>query len=216
MKGFKKIILMLFLGISLTYSSGFAGAAPTQISGSKFTVGMKSTQTTEEESSTPRFSILGFTIIKKPSFAESFDVKINYTNYYFVTAAGLPGYYIGWPMSCEVEVTNKGDSDLEDLNITMVHEYYESGICDRWWFPPYPVEFTKGEQLPGDTAVIWPGIDIKKGATVILPFEYIPPYETCSGLDQTHVVIENRENNTILELYNESEAGVFCPPPPPE
>lgn len=215
MKEFKKIILLCFFGISLTCGYGIAGDIPTRISGSKFTIGLKAKQTGEKKKSSG-ISILGFTIIKKTSFYESFDVRINYTNYYFVTEEGLPGYYIGWPMSCEVEVTNKSESDLKNLNITMVHEYYESGVCERWWCPPYPVEFVKGEQLPGDTATIWSGVDIKKGETVILPFEYVCPYETCSGLDQTHVIIEDRDENAILELYNESEAGVFCPPPPPE
>lgn len=208
-----KKLLFCFLGIILICGLVLAKDKPERILGSKFTVPLKAKQS-EEKKSSSRFGILGNEIIKKSFLCEFTDVKINYTNYYYLDEDGLPVYYIGGPMSCEVEVTNKSEKDFEDLIITMVHEYYESGICDRWWCPPYPVEFKKGEQMPGDSGMVWPGVDIKKGETVILPFEYICPYETCDGLDQTHVIIEDKKDNYILELYNESEAGIFCPPIP--
>ncbi len=208
-----QIIIIIFItSIFHLLSSNFICAGEIKpVEGGIYSVPLKAKQTDEPKSS--GISIFGIDIIKK-SPCESFDVKINYTNYYFITADGLPGYYIGWPMSCEVEVTNKSENNFENLNITMVHEYYESGICDRYWCPPYPVEFNKGQQLPGDTGMVWPGVDILKGETVVLSFTYTCPYETCSGLDQTHVIIEDKKEDYILELYNESEAGVFCPPPP--
>ncbi|MBN2407482.1 MAG: hypothetical protein JXJ19_07270 [Elusimicrobia bacterium] len=204
----KRIIPVLLILAVLLY--GIPSAEITPIKGS-FSVSL---QKSEPKKTSLLSGLMSFMVAKQAVPYEHFEVSINYTDYYFVTDEGLPGYYIGLPMTCEVVIKNGGDRDMDGLVITMVHEYYRSGICERTWCPPYPVEYEKGSQLPGDSAMAWPGISIKKGETVILPFEYTPPYETCSGLDQTHVIIENSEDNTVIQLYNNSEAGVYCPPPP--
>ncbi|MFW6134416.1 MAG: hypothetical protein ACOC5R_02440 [Elusimicrobiota bacterium] len=203
----KKLSLLILI-LLITRLPVFAQPEP--IKNSKFICNLNS----EEEENKSIFSVLSFNIIKTQSFQNSFDVSINYLDYYFVTPDNLAGYYIGLPMKCEVVIKNTGDKDFAGLTVTMVHEYYESGVCDRYWSPPSPVEFLKGEQLPGESAKVWPDIDIKKGQTIRLPFSYTSPMETCSGLDQTHVIIHSKDDEDILELYNNSEAGVFCPPPP--
>jgi len=198
-----------------------AGAQPEPIKGSSLSSPLKVAGTGNKtpENTGGIFSIFGIDVDRCMDFSDSFNVSINYTDYFFVTGQGLAGYYIGLPMRCEVVITNAGYRDYYDLTVTMIHEYFDSGTCDRWWKEPSPVHFEKGEQLPGSSAMIWPGLDIKRGETLVLPFSYVPPLETCAGLDQTHVVIqspleETGDNDRVIELYNNSEAGVFCPPPP--
>jgi len=214
----KKIIVIFFF---VLFAASFSAAEIKPLAGSRFSSSLKPVEQSGEKTvAGGGFSILGVDVIKPPSFEECFDVRIDYTNYYFVTEEGLPGYYIGLPMTCDVIITNTSGQDFEDLTVTMVHEYYESGVCDRWWSPPNPVKFEKNEQLPGDSAMVWAGVTVKKGETISLPFEYTCPYETCAGLDQTHVIIESgkqtseTEDDYVLELYNNNEAGVYCPPPP--
>ncbi|MFC2061775.1 hypothetical protein ACFLUV_04615 [Elusimicrobiota bacterium] len=215
----KRIINCIFI-IVFICSSVFAAEIPKVMSGSRMTVPLKGKVIKAPKPvAKPDVGFFGEEppdIPDEDPLDEIFEVRIDYTDYYFVTGDGLAGYYIGYPMRCEVVITNNGSEDYTNLTVTMAHEYYESGLCDRWWKKPSPVEFEKGEQLPGDSAMVWPEVNIKKGETKVLLFQYKCPYETCSGLDQTHVIIEDRKEDAVLELFNDSEAGVFCPPPPPE
>jgi hypothetical protein len=138
-------------------------------------------------------------------------VNVTYFDPYFYTTAGYPGYYIGEPLTCKVTIINTSNTDFRDLTISAEHEYYDTGVCERWWYPfPREADYTKGEALPGDPGGSW-NSDIKAHSQVSFTWTYTPPLETCSGLDQTHVRITSSCENVIL---NSPEAGIFCPPPP--
>jgi hypothetical protein len=139
-------------------------------------------------------------------------VTVTYFDPYFYTDQGYPGYYIGVPLTCKLTIKNTSDKCFKDLTVEGVHEYYENEICERWWFP-YPMEanYAKGEDLPGDSGNTWTKVDICSHAEISLTWTYTSPIETCSGLDQTHVLITSSSEQVIL---NSPEAGIFCPPPP--
>jgi len=144
-------------------------------------------------------------------------VSVVYTNFFYRDAKGYPVYYIGAPMSCQIQIKNMGSRTFNSLTITAQHQYYESGTCDRWWYPyPRVVAYSKGETLPGDSARTWTGISLIQNAEVILSMTYVPPLATCDGLDQTCVSIKhtNEGGQTASLFYYNPECGVFCPPPP--
>ncbi len=139
-------------------------------------------------------------------------VTVTYFDPFFYTEEGYPGYYINMPLTCKLTIKNTSHSDFNGLTVKAVHEYYESGVCERWWYPyPREAEFTKGEPLPGDADAQW-SVDIKAGCSKSMEWTYTPPMETCSGLDQTHVIITKDDGETVV--LNSPEAGIFCPPPP--
>ncbi|MEE8167397.1 MAG: hypothetical protein V3T58_00815 [Candidatus Hydrothermarchaeales archaeon] len=150
---------------------------------------------------------------------KNLEISVVYTDPYFYTEEGLAGYYISLPMTYEIHIKNNGKSTFKHLDITAIHEYYESGTCDRWWYPyPREVTYAKGEPLPGDATEVWEDITLERGEEIVLKDSYIPTLATCDGLDQTHLIIKhtNKGRETAAVMYYEPEAGVFCPPPPEE
>mgnify|MGYP001043449291 CR=1 FL=1 len=147
---------------------------------------------------------------------KNLSIKVVYTNTYFHTAEGLAGYYIGMPMTYEVHITNNSPRTFQHLDVTAIQEYYESGTCNRAWYPhPQYVTYTKGEPLPGDSKQVWGDVLLGPNQKIILSARYDVPLATCDGLDQTHVIIQhtNRGKVEAAIIYYEPECGVFCPPP---
>jgi len=145
------------------------------------------------------------------------QVWVVYTNFFYRDAQGYPVYYIGAPMSCEIHLKNTGNRTFNRLDVSCQHQYYESGVCDRWWWPyPRTVSYSKGEPLPGDSCKTWAELSLGPGEEISLPMTYTPPYETCDGLDQTCVILKhtNKGGETSAVFYYNPECGVFCPPPP--
>lgn len=146
---------------------------------------------------------------------KNLSIKVVYTNPYFYTPEGLAGYYIGLPMTYEVHITNNGRRTYKHLDVTAIQEYYESGTCNRFWYPyPQYVTYTKGEPLPGFSEQVWPDISLGANQKIVLSARYNVPLAVCSGLDQTHVIIQhtNRGRVEAAIMYYEPECGVFCPP----
>ncbi len=144
-------------------------------------------------------------------------VNVTYFDPYFFTEEGYPGYYIDKPITCKLTVKNNSGIEFKDIVITATHEYYETGMCNRWWYP-YPREayFEKGEPMPGASSMEWT-TTIKPYGQKSFTWTYTPPLETCSGLDQTHVVIKREcdcPDGFEQVILNSPEAGIFCPPPP--
>jgi hypothetical protein len=139
-------------------------------------------------------------------------VTVTYFDPYFYTDQGYPGYYIGEPLTCKLTIKNTSSNCFRDLTILGVHEYYETGVCERWWWPnPREANYTKGQDLPGASGKTWTNVDICSYQEVSLTWTYTSPLETCSGLDQTHVLITSSCEHVVLDS---PEAGIFCPPPP--
>jgi hypothetical protein len=138
-------------------------------------------------------------------------VNVTYFDPYFFTEDGYPGYYIGTPLTCKLTIKNTSNISFKGVVVEGVHEYYESGVCERWWYPyPREVIFSKGEDLPGDSGKTWT-VDICPYGEISLTWTYTSPIQTCSGLDQTHVLITSKTEQVILDS---PEAGIFCPPAP--
>lgn len=145
------------------------------------------------------------------------DITVVFKKPYFLTAQGYAGYYIGLPMEYEIRVKNNGNRTFKHLDFAVVHEYYESGTCDRWWYPyPQEVTFSKGEPMPGDSMIWWRDAEIGAGEELVLNGTYTAPIETCAGLDQIHLAIQHTNNGALhaATMYYNPEAAVYCPPPP--
>ncbi len=145
------------------------------------------------------------------------DVKIIYLDPQFYTEKGLAGYYIGQPMAFEVHIKNLGPRTFKHLDITAIQEYYESGVCDRWWYPyPQSVTYNKGQALPGDSTQLWQDIEIGPHSEKVLQATFVSPMESCAGLDQTHLIIAhtNQGRELAAAMYYNPEAAVYCPPRP--
>jgi len=143
-------------------------------------------------------------------------IKVVYTNTYFRTPEGLAGYYIGMPMTYEVHIANNSPRTYNHLDITAIQEYYQSGTCNRTWFPyPQQVSYSKGEPLPGDSKQVWRDISLGPNQKIALIGRYNVPLATCDGLDQTHVIIQHTNKGKVEAaiMYYEPECGIFCPPP---
>jgi len=146
---------------------------------------------------------------------KNLSIKVVYTNPYFYTSEGLAGYYIGMPMTYEVHIANNSRRTYKHLDVTAIQEYYESGTCNRAWYPyPQYVTYSKGEPCPGDSKQVWRDISLGPNQKIVLSDRYDVPLAVCDGLDQTHVIIQHT-NKGIVEaaiMYYEPECGVFCPP----
>jgi hypothetical protein len=144
-------------------------------------------------------------------------VNVTYFDPYFFTEDGYPGYYIGLPLTCKLTVINNSSFDFKDIIITATHEYYESGTCNRWWYPyPRDVSYEKGDPMPGDSGIEWTTC-IASHSQKSFTWTYTAPMETCAGLDQTHVTIKRQcdcDGGSEKVILNSPEAGIFCPPPP--
>jgi len=144
------------------------------------------------------------------------SIKVVYTNPYFYTPEGLAGYYIGMPMTYEVHIANNSHRTYNHLDIIAIQEYYQSGTCNRTWYPyPQHVTYSKGEPLPGDSKQVWWDISLAPNQKIALIGRYNVPLATCDGLDQTHVIIKHTNKGRVEAaiMYYEPECGVFCPPP---
>jgi len=148
---------------------------------------------------------------------KNLEVRIIFKQPYFYTETGLAGYYIGLPMNYEIRIKNTGNRTFKHLDIAAIQEYHESLTCDRWWYP-YPQEVTvaKGEAMPGDSMQYWRDVEIGPGGEKVLEGRYTAPMETCSGLDQVHLIIQHTNNGALhaATMYYNPEAAVYCPPPP--
>lgn len=147
------------------------------------------------------------------------QVEIKYLQPTFLTAEGYPGYYINTPLTYEVHLKNTSCNTQHCLRVTAVQEYYESGTCNRWWLPdPSPITFTKGTALPGASRQVWKNVTLRPCQEVVLTATFTAPLETCTGLDQTHLLVQTpgRCGQQAATLYDDAEAGVFCPAPPME
>lgn len=145
------------------------------------------------------------------------DIDIVFKNPYFLTPEGYAGYYIGLPMNFEVHITNSGNRNYEHLDIAAIQEYYETGVCDRWWYPdPQIVAYSKGEAMPGDSMTWWRDISVGANEEVVLNGTYTAPLQTCAGLDQVHLAIQHTNKGALhaATMYYNPEAAVYCPPPP--
>jgi len=146
---------------------------------------------------------------------KNLSIKVVYTNPYFHTPEGLAGYYIGMPMTYEVHIANNSPRTYQHLDVTVIQEYYESGSCNRAWYPyPQDVTYRKGEPLPGDSKQVWQDISLGPSQKIVLSARYDVPLVSCDGLDQTHVIIQHTNRGTVEAaiIYYEPECGVFCPP----
>ncbi|MCE5301402.1 MAG: hypothetical protein LLG37_11105 [Spirochaetia bacterium] len=147
------------------------------------------------------------------------DIDIIFQSPYFYTAEGYAGYYIGLPMNYEIHITNMGNRKYEHLDVAAVQEYYETGTCDRWWYPdPQIVDYTKGEAMPGDSMMYWRDVSVSAGEELVLKGTYTAPLATCSGLDRIALAIQHTNNGAThaATMYYNPEAAVYCPPPPSE
>lgn len=90
------------------------------------------------------------------------SIEVVYTNYFGKTPDGYVIYYIGGPMSYELHIRNNSPRTYQHLKLTAIQEYYESGTCDRWWYPyPRIVTYTKGEAMPGDSTDEWKDVVLR-------------------------------------------------------
>ncbi|MBU2560473.1 hypothetical protein KKA03_06215 [archaeon] len=162
-------------------------------------------------------------ILGSPVFAQgnhtgelrNLEIEVVYTNPYFYTDDGYAGYYIGLPMTYELRIKNTGKRTFMHLDITAIQEYHESGTCYRYG---EGIAYSKGDPMPGETTEKWSDVTLRKGEEIVLRGGYVPPYATCDGLDQTHVIIKhsNNGNEEAAVMYFNPEAGIYCPPPPDE
>ncbi len=146
------------------------------------------------------------------------DVSIQYLNPAAYNEENIPVYLINCPLNYEFSINNNIPAKhnirpFQNLEITVIKEYGESGTCNRYWYPyPLVVDFTKGQTLPGNSVQVWENINLVPGETKVLTDSYAIPLETCSGLGQTHIIIKQRgEGNSSVErvIYDKSEAGEF-------
>ena len=147
---------------------------------------------------------------------KNLSIKVVYTNPYFYTSEGLAGYYIGMPMTYEAHIANNSPRTYKHLDVIAMQEYYESGTCNRAWYPhPQYVTYSKGEPLPGDSKRVWRDVSLGPNQKIALLGRYDVPLATCDGLDQTHVIIQHTNKGKVEAaiIYYEPELGVFCPPP---
>ncbi|MDP2816028.1 MAG: hypothetical protein Q8O19_05055, partial [Rectinemataceae bacterium] len=74
----------------------------------------------------------------------------------------------------------------------------------------FPQGVHTGDPLPGNSTQTFLSQTVPANGTLILNGSYYIPSETYPGYDQTHVNIMQ----SGLELYNNPEVGVWCPPIP--
>jgi len=127
------------------------------------------------------------------------DTTVDYFSYYYLDTNGIPVYFIGNTMNYEVHIRNLEAQNLNNLTIQVIQEYNESGPG-----------FNKGDPLPGDSTQTWTNQAVLQGAELVLSDSYYISYDVQPGLDQTHVIVSQGG----VELYNNSEAGIWCPPLP--
>jgi hypothetical protein len=148
---------------------------------------------------------------------KALEVEIAYLNPRYLTPEGYPAYFIADQMNFEVRVKNTSHRIFRHLDITGIQEYHESGICDRWWYPyPEQVAYTQGEALPGDSTTHWENVEIRPNSEIVLTGSYTSTPAICTGLDQTHVIIQHTNSCRGRDeaIYNNPQAALFCPPAP--
>lgn len=146
------------------------------------------------------------------------EIKIVYKGYRGMEH-GIPVYYITDTMRFEVQLINKSARTFEHLDIIVIQEYHESGICDRWWYPyPRYVTYTKGQPLPGNSTSAWSDITLRGNQSITLNGLYYIPLPCCKGIDQTHVIIKHKNQGNVVGaiMYENPEHALFCPPEPEE
>ena len=125
--------------------------------------------------------------------------SVKYLSYDHYDGEVIPVYYIGSTMRYELHIKNLDNADLNNLTVQAIQEYYESGTG-----------YSKGEAMPGAPSETWSNQAIPVGGELVLTDSYYIPSNTYPGLDQTHVIMPQNG----VELFNEDEAGVWCPPAP--
>lgn len=123
------------------------------------------------------------------------DYHIEYKNYFGVDPDGYPIYYIGWPMTYEVHVTNNSDREIKDINVMSETLYYPGGD---------PVQ-----GMPDTTEVItsFPSTD-----TQVFTYSPTLPYGMTPGLDSTQITLKVGQKFPDAIILVNPTADIFCPP----
>ncbi len=146
------------------------------------------------------------------------DISIEYLDYDGrIDAEGYPIYYIGEAMRYKITINNTGDRNFGHLEVIAIQEYYEDMLPSyRPWYAPFYVNIHKGDAMPGDSIQVWDDVYLGPYETIVLEDTFISPWETCAGLDQTHLIIKHYNEGVLhaAVMYDNPELGVYCPPPP--
>ncbi len=145
------------------------------------------------------------------------DISVEYLDYFYNDAEGYPVYYIGYPMRYKITIQNSGNRNFGHLEIIAIQEYYEDQLPSyRPWYAPFEVNIHKGDAMPGDSIQVWEDVYLGPYETIVLEDTFIAPWETCAGLDQTHLIIKHYNEGVLhaAVMYDNPELGVYCPPPP--
>jgi hypothetical protein len=147
------------------------------------------------------------------------DFSIEYLDHFGTIAGGYVIYYIGVPMRYRITIKNTSDRNFGHLEVIAIQEYHETKTCNRWWYPyPQSVSVEKGDPMPGDAIQVWEDVYLGPNSEVVLEDTYTAPIQTCSGLDQTHLILKHYNQGELhaAVMYDNPELGVFDPPPPAE
>jgi hypothetical protein len=149
---------------------------------------------------------------------EDLKIELVYINPMGYNATGHSVYYIGLNMDYEIHLTNLGSRTFNCLMVSAQHQYYDNGVCScEWWGAGnYPVNYTKGEPMPGESTNNWDGVELPPHSMVVLKGGYLSPIQTAAGLDQTAVLIKHcntpgHESEHAALMYYNPEQGVFDP-----
>lgn len=138
-----------------------------------------------------------------------------------------PMYYIGEYMYFEVHLKSSVQN-YKNFRVVAIQEYLNTDAGD-------------GEDLPGQSTLEWRISEVVPGEEIVLTGKYYIPYNTHSGLDQTHLRIysynktntgngDNRDDgnsgrtdntgdgdsgqgNDGELIIDDDQAAVWCPPP---
>lgn len=173
--------------------------------------------------------IIEIRLINTPfvDYAGVVDVNIDYLNPHGFNADGYAIYYIGETMYYNTLIDVLTDDPVfheRNFTVYVVHEYFDTITCDRWWYPspprpadePQTISVQKGDPLPNQNPpTSWPGVTLSAAQQTVLSGSYTSDLSIAAGNDQTHVVIvsENEDGEVELTVFDDPEAGVFDPPP---
>jgi hypothetical protein len=97
-----------------------------------------------------------------------------------------------------VILQNVGTLPYTNLTVRAIQEYHDTST-----------NVVKGQGMPGGSTNDWTAINVGAGAQVTLNDDYYIPSGTWPGYDQTHVIVKDAG----LEIYDNDQAGIWCPPP---
>jgi hypothetical protein len=123
---------------------------------------------------------------------------IEYVNPDHYDVNGVPVWYIGETMNYQVYLQNLDTQSYSSLDVQTIQEYNET-----------TENFSKGDTLPGDSIENWLNQNIPVGGQLVLSDDYYISPEAYPAYNQTHLILKEAG----VEIYNDDEAGVWCPPP---